>query len=54
MLTIENEKFLALQAVPLKASHFYNKITLKMLGQKLSFDAFAMLISILTQLYHSH
>ena len=46
--------FLAIQAVPIKASHFYNKITLKRLGQKLSFDVFAMLISILTHLYYSH
>ena len=40
MMTMQNEKFLALQAVPIKESHFYNKITLKRLGQKLSFDAF--------------
>ena len=37
--------FLAVQAVPIKTSHFYNKITLKRLDQKLSVHVFAMLRS---------
>ena len=51
---MENEKFLALQSVPIKSSHFNTGIALKILGQKLSFDGFAMERSIFIQLYDSH
>ena len=51
---MENEKFLALQGVPIKASHFHTKITLKMLRRKLSFDGFAMVRPIFIQLYDGH
>ena len=51
---MENENFLALQGVPIKLFHFYTKLTLKMLGQKLSFDGFAVARSIFIQLYDSH
>ena len=54
IFTMENETFLALQGVPIKASHFHTKITLKMLGKKLSFDGFEMVRAIFIQLYGSH
>ena len=46
---MENKKLLALQGVPMKWSHFYTKIAPKMLGQKLSFDGFAMARSVFIQ-----
>ena len=51
---MENENFLTLQGVAIKLFHFYTKIAFKMLGRKLSFDVFAIVRSIFTQLYDSH
>ena len=44
--TMKTDEFLALQGIPIKSSHFYTKIALKMLGQNLSFDGFAMARSV--------
>ena len=49
--TMENEKFLTLQGVPIKSS---TKIALKMFSQKLSFDGFLLARSIFIKLYDNH